>query len=109
MAARLPYDEAHALLAAAGRENRKGLHTSVMFDALRSIGYRVTKSSEYRPKQKNGSAYTMKTVSQLFKRGYYIVHVTGHFAALVNGEVYDWTRGRRQRVLDVYKIEKVRS
>jgi hypothetical protein len=36
--------------------------------------------------------------------GRYICMVRGHVAALVNGEVIDWTAGRRHQIKEVYEL-----
>ena len=107
LAARMPYAEAHAMLAALGRKNRKGFKTWRIAEELGHRGYRVT--ATWLPKQKNGSLYTPKTIGKLCKRGYWMVQVRRHVFAVINGEVYDWVRGRRHHVIRVYRIERKRA
>jgi hypothetical protein len=55
--------------------------------------------------QFNGdSKGTMSTIGKRFPRGKFLVFVRGHVAALVDGEVQDWTEGRRHRVIRLERV-----
>lgn len=107
IAARVPYNEAHAALRAQGRPNRRGSTVSQLLRALESLGCSLEEIDN--PRQPNGSRYTMKTVGRLARRGYYIVLVRRHVAAVVNGDVEDWSTDHKHRVLKVWKVTKKRG
>lgn len=52
------------------------------------------------------NAATVKSLAKELTKGTYLVGTSGHVACLKDGEVHDWTAGRRHRVEDVYKIEE---
>lgn len=108
------YEDAHAALAKHGRPYRKGpkalgnrlngritITCPALEKAARDLGYdfRIMEPSEY-------SAKTMVTAARDRKlaKGHYICMVRGHVAAVVNGEVIDWTDGRRHQIKEVYQI-----
>ena len=109
------YDEAHAALAKHGRPYRKGPTASWGFGkggrrfidcpALRKAAadlgctWRVLEPTEY-------TAKTMTTAERdrRLASGRYICMVRGHVAALVEGEVIDWTAGRRHQIKEVYEV-----
>lgn len=107
IAARMPYEEAHTLLATAGRRKGKRFTTSLVLPHLEAKGYKVEAVENL--KQKNGSAYTPKTIGNRLKRGYYMVWIKGHVFAVVNGVVEDWTQGRQHRITRAVKITKPRA
>ena len=106
MAARMPYNEAHALLEALGRKKRSGFPFGLVAIQLRAIGFRVT---ETKPEQKNGSKFTAKTIGAHCKSGYYVAKSRGHVFPVINGQVYDWTFGRKHRVIRLWKFEKIQK
>ena len=99
---RVPYNHAHKALASQGRRCGGGAYLSWTLSAARGLGCKV--DSIPFGKQKNGSGWTAASIGKRFPRGYYLVSMKGHIAALVNGEMQDWTDGRRHRVLSVYKV-----
>ena len=102
IAARVPYNVAHAALKAQGRNNRNGTTPARMLKALEALGCEWEQVTD--PRQANGSRYTMKTIGQACRRGFYIVLVNGHVAAVVNGQVEDWTNDRRHHVRAYWKV-----
>ena len=57
-------------------------------------------------KGKDYNAATMVTLARELTEGTYLVSTDGHVACLKNGEVHDWTKGRRHRIEAVYKVEE---
>jgi hypothetical protein len=105
---RTSYEEAHALLKKFGRQNGRGTKfMSITQPAIESIGYTVTEVKNN--KQQNGSYYTPKTIGQKLTKGYYLCRVKGHIFAVVNGEVLDWTKGRRHRIIAINQVTKKRA
>ncbi len=102
IACRVPYNTAHDALKQMGRKKGKGATNAQWMEAIYLLGCEFEETLW--PKQKNGSSYTPKTIGKAYKRGYYVVHFRGHVAAMINGEIQDWTVGRKHRVLAVYKV-----
>jgi hypothetical protein len=118
-AGQVSYDQAHAALSRHGRPYRKGppakrqtiahpgygVERNIVCPALEKaarelgLGFRVMSRQEWRAK-------TMLSVPRdpRLAKGNYICMVRGHVAAVVNGQVIDWTDGRRHQVKDVYEI-----
>ncbi len=100
---RVPYATAHALFEKAGR--RKGGRTPrhMTEEVLDALGFEWVK---FKPRQKNGSGYTPKTIGAACRGGHYMAYVKSHVLAVVNGEVQDWTKNRTHRVKYVWRIIK---
>lgn len=101
IAARVPYKRAHAALRDAGRRDRAGTYWYQSEKALRALGCTL---EVIEPRKRDGGQYTMKTIGGAYKRGYYMIRVRGHVAAMVNGEVLDWSEGRRHRVNQIVRV-----
>jgi hypothetical protein len=50
---------------------------------------------------------TVKTVARVLGKGRYLVCVSGHVLAVIDGEVCDWTENRQHRVTSVLQIDPV--
>lgn len=99
------YFAAHALLKLFGREDRKGTcFERTTKRAIESLGFKVERVEN--SLQENGSRYTPKTIGKMCKDGHYLCRVKGHIFAVVDGQVMDWTEGRRHRIYAVYKVFK---
>jgi hypothetical protein len=98
VAADVPYAEAHAALAEAGRKRGRGTYHNTLVSAISALGREATRVRPERP-------LTMKSVAEYYATGRYIICVRGHFAGLAHGEVHDWTAGSRRRVKFLYRIE----
>ena len=102
IAARVPYNKAHDALTKHGRVPRRGTYPHQIKRALESLGCEIEITS--RPLQPNGSRYTAKTIGKRFKRGYFLVVYSGHVAAMINGNIEDWTDNRNHRVVEAWRI-----
>lgn len=108
------YREAHAALAKHGRPHRKGpkaawaqnngrrfIDCPALRKAALELGcsWKVLEPTDY-------SAKTMTTAprDRRLANGRFICMVSGHVAAVVDGEVIDWTDGRRHRIKEVYQV-----
>jgi hypothetical protein len=107
IAARMKYKDAHELCASAGRRTGHRFHAMRAVNKLAAEGYCVESVGNL--VQKNGSAYTPKTIGNKLKRGYYMCWIRGHVFAVVNGEVEDWTNNRKHRITKAVKITKPRN
>lgn len=98
------YASAHELLKKFGRKDRKGtvFHTTTK-PAIESLGFRLELVNNLQP---NGSRYTPKTVAKACQEGYYLCRIKGHIFAVVDGQVMDWTEGRKHRINFIYKVLK---
>jgi len=102
IACRVPYNAAHSAMKMAGRRSGRSAKITQMITAMRYLGCELELVSQ--PKQPNGSSYTMTTIGKLCKRGYWVAYVNGHVAAVVNGQVEDWSAGTRRKVQAVWKV-----
>ncbi len=103
----LEYAAVHAAMAQAGRKYRKGCVFSVVGrQAARALGFKVEtlSRSEY-------SAKTTRTIAKdrKLRTGSYVVRVRGHVAALVDGQVIDWSPDNLRRVTAVFRVTKATS
>lgn len=109
------YDEVHALFKAEGRRDARRTPTSITWEVLKQLGFRV----EYRHavdfiRQYPGShATALKSVTThhpdrfpaAWKNGKtYLMFTPGHILAIVNGTNHDWTRGRALRAKSIYEV-----
>jgi len=104
---RSTYKEAHALCESMGRKPRKGTYTKTTFGAIARAGFRLEPVKHL--VQPNGSKYTPKTIGDKLKKGYFLCFCRGHVFAVVNGDVEDWTQGRRHHITEAYKVVRVRT
>ena len=105
--ARVPYNVAYNKYKEFGRKNGRGVYTPIIHNVINQLGCELTEitNKNGKPlKQKNGYNYTVNTIAERLKHGYYLVCVKDHCLAVVNGVVEDWTEGRRHRVESVYRV-----
>ena len=100
----LPYKQVHAAMAKAGRKPRKGAHLATMKKAAESLGYHF---ESFRP-------FMAKTVTSAERdphllHGRFVLSTSSHVAAMVDGAVIDWTKGRRHRVNTVFAVTPIRG
>ena len=83
---------------------RKGRGTSI-FALLAAIkdGGKTTKMLEKHPCTKAKTMITL--MKSIPKRGTFLVYQTTHVAIVRDGEVMDWSEGRRKRIISIYRIE----
>ena len=124
---KLSYSDTEDLLAKHGRKLNKGTPIDVLYKALADLSpcdfwfdshlYDIEGSSQYknemlrdfRLKYGNMSGVIGMTISRLAKvrklqKGKYLVLTRSHALAMIDGEVLDWTKGRRHRVVAIFKI-----
>lgn len=103
IALKAPYSLIRDQLTYRGREPGKGTPQSMLESVIITEHQRVmiNRTREFRAKG-------VKTVNNLRgalpKRGIFIVYTARHVLCARNGEVHDWTDGRRHRVQEVYEI-----
>ena len=94
----VPYRVAHKALKKYGRQARRGSRLPMIYASCEVLGFKMEKV-----------AHIAKTVGQLprdknTQNGFYMVHVSGHILAIVNGKVEDWSEGSRRVVRGLYKV-----
>jgi len=83
-----------------GRVLRQGASQQQIHDAIKSLGYTVTRCDM----RVNGTVSTI--TSKLPNLGTFIAYVRGHILTIRDGKVMDWSEGRRHRILSVYQVQK---
>lgn len=101
---RVDYDLAHVAMRAAGRKPRRGAFHEQIRKAVKSLGKEPQKYLIIR--KPNGSKYTPKTIGKAYPQGRYLVYTRGHVFALVNGEVQDWTAGKKNHILGIQRVKE---
>ena len=117
MTCRMSYDAAHTACKENGRPNRKGMYTHAILKTAEKAGFRVEKVEDeggdwyecgltkYKKRVTgHGGSFTPGNMGRFFKEGHYLCFVKGHVFPLINGEVYDWSEGRRHRVTSMYRV-----
>lgn len=120
-AADVAYDVAHRVLKKHGRKDRRGATFKTLHAAYEECGFRLMqvcgdgKRARFAARHTDANAGTNsvkwvdgitfgKLVEQLPPYGEYIINVTGHAVAVVNGKVIDtFHNNARKRVVAVYK------
>ena len=101
----LSYSDCHAAMAKHGRKPKRGSHCYTMEKAAKSLGFQMIRQD-----RSSYSAKTCRTAPRdrrLAAMGSVILATSGHVAALVDGEVIDWTTGRLHRIQTVYQIKPI--
>lgn len=83
-----------------GRMLRTGANVLQIHDAIRELGFDVVRHKL----DVNGTVSTI--TRKLPKLGTFIAYVRGHILTVRDGEVIDWSEGRRHRIISVYEVVK---
>jgi len=126
-AANVPYQEAHKLLAAAGRVPGRGVRRHVYMGLLNDLGFKLTPmfapmmaaammslrerfpdNQEVESSDWVGYAKTPITLERVLPhRGVFLVHTARHVFVAKNGKVLDWTAGGRHRITSIHRVTRV--
>lgn len=104
------YAKTHATLKANGRPDRKGTPWIASARALRDLGFRAEGITDFGRRMQNGRLECRaRTVASIpsdpyFTKGTFLVNVRGHILCVVDGQVLDWTDGRRHRIVAVWRV-----
>ena len=103
IAAGIPYNVAHDILRAAGRERCKGFRLGGWLrcqyrDGRSVCGYKVTPV--------NACRKTLAQVRRDFPKGRFILRKRGHVFAMIDNEVMDYGTGNRTRITDLFLFER---
>jgi hypothetical protein len=90
------YKVAHRTMKLAGRKNRCGARNGT----ARKVLSKQRKITAWPVDAK--TALTL--ARELPAKGLFLVEMTGHVAAFINGELCDWTEGKRKKIIAVYRI-----
>lgn len=131
-----PYEQVHALMKKHGRKDRKGTMQITTQHVLEALGYTVDKvhmPCDVRAAARQGGTFRNEFVAQrlakypyrrrvnvknftvnhleIFKEawadvGTVLVNTKGHILAYRDGQVHDWTRNHRNRILTVWLLKK---
>lgn len=97
------YELAHYALEEQGRRPRKASSIGAMKSACVELGYTMERLDHNLWRTK---ARTAITAARLGWQGSFVLVFDAHVAAMIDGEVFDWVKGRRHRLQGVYKIVK---
>ncbi len=93
----LPYSCVHKVFVECGRRRRGGTSFRITRHVLQKLNIWIDRVE-----------IEAKTVSSLKaklpKKGRFLIRTRGHILAAVNGEILDWTAGRRHRIKEIYKV-----
>lgn len=115
-----PYEFAHGQLALRGRNYRKGTQMYKVFATLKDNNFTVKTvyqkftaeygSGEQGKKMRKSIWHKAKTIRSLDgnlpQRGVFLVETSSHVLCVRGGEIHDWTKERRHRIVKVSKITK---
>ena len=111
----ISYSKAHQCMEAAGRTHGKPAWVSQMKRCLSSLGFTATKVHTFEMINQYPKAHqVLRTITthhpdrfpKAWKDGTYLLVCKGHVAAVKDGVLVDWTRGRKFTVRRIYKVEK---
>ena len=95
----IPFLEAQALMAAAGRKHGRGVRMTTKW---------WTKVPKYRFAPVIRSTHTVGRFIKKFPTGRYVVRKKGHIFSIIDGRVFDWLpqpQGPRTRLTHAWKLE----
>ncbi len=95
----IDYDTVEAALEKAGRKINSGTFPCEIRRAVTALGFKFSE-------RRFSRGTTIASAPREFPGGAWILFVRGHFAAIVDGNVIDWSEGRRFRVTNAYHITK---
>ena len=87
------YDEVHALMAKHGRKVGKGTPWTAIWATLKELGVWVGPEDREAPTR----CKTVRHLPAALPKGRWLVYTRGHILAVIDGEVMDWTEGRRHQ------------
>ena len=99
-----PYAEVHKAFTDAGRKPRKGVKRAITAKACKALGYELVTLDPTRYRARTGITVER---DKAFKKGRYVIGMTRHLAACVDGTLHDWTSGSRKRVNDVFTLKPI--
>lgn len=97
------YEDVHYTFGLCGRKSRRGTPWEVTEKAVRLLRYRMI------DKTFAISSRTVRTLERELRWSdhSYLVRVNRHLLPVVKGRVYDWTKGRLHRIIQVHRLVEV--
>lgn len=97
-----PYDDVHKVFMQVGRKCRRGVSRDMIFRAIKIV---TGAEPEYKfAYHEFGKRVTVSKVGNFLNRGRYVAITRNHCLAVVDGNVQDWTDGRRHQVQTFMKV-----
>lgn len=94
----LPYAYVHKVFEECGRKRCHGTPFCITKQVLRKLNIWADHTKEF-------EARTIVSLArELPRKGRYLIQTKGHILAAVDGEVIDWTKGRRHRIRHIHKV-----
>lgn len=115
LVANVSYAQAHEALKQRGRKERKGAYTHDIIAAVRATGKEVTLvdqrsiianyPSPHRDVLKGLTTHHPRRFNKAWPKGRYLMFVKRHVAAVIDGELHDWTVNKAKRVQALYEVK----
>ena len=94
----VPYDEVWTQLALMGRRTGKGTERYMTYEVIRKLGFElVNLTATHRPR-------LVKQLANYLHTGKFMVFVSRHVLAVIDGKVEDWSDGRGHQILDIFMV-----
>lgn len=104
IAASLPYDTAHNLMVAAGRQFQKPSFADLGLDMGKKLG--LLDFEQVYDFTLSGKKLTLGKILKMFPSGRYVLHIANHAFAVIDGVVHDRFRvGLRTKVEGVWRVK----
>ena len=97
------YNSAHKDMSYAGRKFGKGAYTHQIKKGARLSGLKLTRIK--RLQIRGVKNITFNNASRWLPRGTYYLLSRNHITTMIDGEIYDWSKGRRHHVREIFKVE----
>jgi hypothetical protein len=116
LVANVSYNTAHAALAARGRKNGKGtmtadIHRALIIDfnvKIEQVNAREIIATYPMPHCEKATCLTThhpRRFAKAWPKGKFLLYTKRHVAAVIDGELHDWTVNTAKRVTHIYKVE----
>ena len=94
----LPYAYVHRVFEECGRKRCHGTRFDITKKVLRKLNIWIDRTKEF-------EARTIVSLArELPRKGRFLIQTRGHILAAVDGEIMDWTKGRRHRIRKIHKV-----
>ena len=104
-ACQIPHKKAYAMMQAQGRPHRDGAYTWQSMRAVKELGFEFEDVYSKYPNAKT----PISAAKVLPKDKTFMIVVRGHIFTVRNGNVEDWTEGRKHRITDIFEIKPTQS
>ena len=103
----ITYEESHALFKKHGRKDLSATEWDVTNAVYSELGYNL-EELHFELLKEDGKPPTVRQmlVNQMLPQGRWLVYITEHVFAVIDGETDDWFKDSRYRVQHVWNITK---